>query len=213
MSERGWAQWWINSWHLLTCSHHASLWPLLLVCSGYQLKYVLKITSGQKSFLQSLPHRAMVSAEQKVCGARLSPLSICYLDTGPLPGCPLGQDKLAASSSSSSCWHWQLTVMDVGERADSTRCKPSLKHGNNYPVKTFYVVGQKTNPHREQYKQTESCNSLGTNSFQGGWRMHKKVIQSCVQFCADTLEGSDGGQGPQESPFPAREGRYRFQQS
>lgn len=48
---------------------------------------------------------AMVSAEQKVCGARLSLLSICYqdmgLELGPLPGGPPGQDKLAASSSDS----------------------------------------------------------------------------------------------------------------
>ena len=73
--------------------------------SGYQLKYVLKITSGQKSLPQSLPQMAMVSDEQKVCGARLSLLSMCYLDMelelGPLPGCLLGQDKLAASSSGS----------------------------------------------------------------------------------------------------------------
>ena len=160
---------------------------------------------------------AMVSAEQKVCGARLSLLSICYLDMGlelgPLPGGPPGQDKLAASSSGSElltraadhdgCWRkgWLHEVQTFPET------RRQLSHED------IYVVGQKTNPHCDQYKQTESCNLPGTNGFQGGWRMHKHAIKSCVRFCADTVEGSDGGQGPQESPSPDREGRQRSQQS
>lgn len=59
MSKRTWAQWWTNcvvSPHL--GSHHASLWPLPLVYSGYELKYVLKIASCKFQM-------AMVSADKR----------------------------------------------------------------------------------------------------------------------------------------------------
>ena len=152
----------------------------------------------------------MVSDEQKVCGARLSLLSMCYLDMelelGPLPGCLLGQDKLAASSSGSELLTWAADRDGCWRKGWLHEVKTFPETQRQLSRKDIYVVGQKTNPHCDQYKQTESCNFPGTNGFQGGWRMHENV-KSCVRFCADTLEESDGGEGPQESPSPAREGR------